>query len=227
MPRGGSSAQSPGSAEPAGMRSSTRHGGAPPTSGACGRHGTPSFPATRVSPSGSARGLSGARGSLSAAPRTPLPRLASSESARRSSCREGGFLRGGSGEVCGDNISGMPVQDALARSHLIVVRGSACEAGLITESDVEPGRACGRNADSAPRRVAPGRTGVACRSSSYGRPRHLRTIGPGEGRSGLLSTSGRFGAAVPVGVGDLDLSSRGWKPGMLTSERGNGSAPAS
>jgi hypothetical protein len=28
----------------------------------------------------------------------------------------------------------------------------------------------------------------------------------------LLSTSGRFGAAQPVGVGDLDLSSRGWKP---------------
>jgi hypothetical protein len=28
----------------------------------------------------------------------------------------------------------------------------------------------------------------------------------------LLSTSGRFGAAQPVGVGDLGLSSRGWKP---------------
>jgi hypothetical protein len=38
-----------------------------------------------------------------------------------------------------------------------------------------------------------------------------RRTGPGEGRSGLLSASGRFGAAQRVGVGDLDLSSRGWK----------------
>src|SRR5580704_9360105 len=46
--------------------------------------------------------------------------------------------------------------------------------------------------------------------------RHLRTIGPGEGGSGLLSTSARFGGAQPVGVGDLDPSSRGGSPGMLT-----------
>ena len=51
------------------MRSSTRHGGAPPTSVARAPHGTSPFPATRVSPSRSAEDLSGARGSPSTAPR--------------------------------------------------------------------------------------------------------------------------------------------------------------
>jgi hypothetical protein len=84
-----------------------------------------------------------------------------------------------------------------------------------------------QSADSAPRRVVSGRAGVACKSSSYGRPRHLRTIGPGEGRSGLLSTPGRFDAAQPVGVGDLDLSPRGWKPRDAHLGRASGSAPVS
>ncbi len=53
------------------MRSSTRHGGAPPTSAAHAPHGTSPFPATRVSQSRSAEDLSGARGSPSAAPRAP------------------------------------------------------------------------------------------------------------------------------------------------------------
>ena len=49
------------------MRSSTRHGGAPPTSAARAPHGTSPFPATRVSQSRSAEDLSGARRSPSAA----------------------------------------------------------------------------------------------------------------------------------------------------------------
>jgi hypothetical protein len=43
----------------------------------------------------------------------------------------------------------------------------------------------------------------------------------------LLSTSGRFGAAQPVGVGDLDLSCGGGSSKMLTWGRANGSAPVS
>jgi hypothetical protein len=43
----------------------------------------------------------------------------------------------------------------------------------------------------------------------------------------LLSTSGRFGAAQPVGVGDLGLSSRGWKPQDAHLGRANGPAPVS
>jgi hypothetical protein len=43
----------------------------------------------------------------------------------------------------------------------------------------------------------------------------------------LLSTSGRFGAAQPVGVGDLDLSWRVGSPRMPTWGRANGSAPVS
>jgi hypothetical protein len=55
------------------MRSSTRHGGAPPTSAARAPHGTSPFPVTRVSQSRSAEDLSGARRSPSAArhPRHP------------------------------------------------------------------------------------------------------------------------------------------------------------
>jgi hypothetical protein len=67
MPRGGSSAQIPGSAEPAGTPSSTRPGGGPPTCGARAPHGTPPCPVTRVFPSRDVRDLSGARGSPNAA----------------------------------------------------------------------------------------------------------------------------------------------------------------
>ena len=45
--------------------------------------------------------------------------------------------------------------------------------------------------------------------------------------TGLLSTSGRFGAAQPVGVGDLNPGPRGGSPGMLTWGRADESAPAS
>jgi hypothetical protein len=45
---------------------------------------------------------------------------------------------------------------------------------------------------------------------------HLRMIGPGEGRSGLLSTHGRFGAVQPVGWGIWTLVRGGGSPGMLT-----------
>ena len=73
MLRGGSWARRQGSAEPAGMRSSTRHSGAPPTSAARAPHGTSPFPATRVSQSRSAEDLSGARRSPSAAPHARHP----------------------------------------------------------------------------------------------------------------------------------------------------------
>jgi hypothetical protein len=56
------------------MRSSTRLGGAPPTSAARAPHGTPPFPATRVSQSGSAPDLI-ARRSPSAAPPRVRSRL--------------------------------------------------------------------------------------------------------------------------------------------------------
>ena len=56
--------------------------------------------------------------------------------------------------------------------------------------------------------------------------RHLRTIGPGEGRSGLLSTSGRFGAAQRVGVG-IWTSARGVEPRDAHLGRAGGSAPVS
>jgi hypothetical protein len=66
MLRGRSWVRSQGSAEPAGMRSSARHSGAPPTSAARAPHGTSPFPVTRVSQSRSAEDLSGARRSPSA-----------------------------------------------------------------------------------------------------------------------------------------------------------------
>ena len=44
------------------------------------------------------------------------------------------------------------------------------------------------------------------------------TIGPGEGRSELLPAD-RFVAVKAVGAGELDLSPRGWKPGMPRSLR--------
>jgi hypothetical protein len=73
MLRGRSWVRSRGSAEPAGMRSSTRHGGVPPTSVARVPHGTSPFPVTRVSRSRSAEAMSGARRSPSAARRASYP----------------------------------------------------------------------------------------------------------------------------------------------------------
>jgi hypothetical protein len=99
MLRGRSWVRSQGSAEPAGMRSSTRHGGAPPTSAARAPHGTSPFPVTRISQSRSAEAMSGARRSPSAA-RVIRGRLdAGCGCARRRSDRPGLPIRGG--DRCG------------------------------------------------------------------------------------------------------------------------------
>ena len=73
MLRGRSWVRSQGSAEPAGMRSSTRQGGVPSTSAARAPHGTSPFPVTRVSQSRSAEDMNGARRSPSAARQASHP----------------------------------------------------------------------------------------------------------------------------------------------------------
>jgi hypothetical protein len=99
MLRGRSWVRSQGSAEPAGMRSSTRHGGAPPTSAARAPHGTSPFPVTRISQSRSAEAMSGARRSPSAARVIRGHLDAGCGCARRRSDRPGLPIRGG--DRCG------------------------------------------------------------------------------------------------------------------------------
>jgi hypothetical protein len=83
-----------------------------------------------------------------------------------------------------------------AEAHRFMPNGKYLRTGHrpapVTEHDPILSPACRQIAHSAPRRVASGRAGIACKSSSYGRPRHPRRLARAEGRSGLPSAPDRW-----------------------------------
>jgi hypothetical protein len=57
---------------------------------------------------------------------------------RRSSLSAGQFLPGGTSDIGGDDVGGMPIQTAAGTVVPIVVRGSACEAASCTSRSETP-----------------------------------------------------------------------------------------